>query len=118
MPRRRPLFMSSGSIPPARSTTTASTGASGSPLWTSTSCPAPSRISLTFEPKRRSGTIAAMRAITRRSLRAQAVELLPHGLRPAPPLHDLGPALAHAAHRELGLDAGVVEELQGPVHGR
>src|SRR6185369_6463277 len=54
----------------------------------------------------------------RRLLRADALELLAHGLGPAPHLHDLDAAAARLAHPQLALQAGVVEQLQRAVDGR
>src|SRR5688500_1090721 len=96
-----------------RSTT--STAAS-SPAATG-SCPAARRAPCSLEPNRRSGQSSATRAMPGDLLRAAAVELLAHRLRPAPHLHDLDPARARLAQHELALDALVVEERERSAHG-
>src|SRR3954469_5888568 len=79
----------------------------------STWWPAAASMPWTWEPDSRSGTSATTPAAA--LLRAHAAELAPERLGHAPPVHDLGAALAHAEQSQVGGDAGVVEELHRAV---
>src|SRR5215207_408350 len=89
------------------------------------SCPAVRSAPWSFEPKSRSGHSSATRAMisertvrasTRSSLRAAAVELLTRRLGTAPHLHDLHAPGARLAQRELARDSLVVEQPKGAAH--
>src|SRR5215212_5359010 len=70
----------------------------------------------TLEPSSRSSKTARTRATT--LLGADAAELLPHGLGPAPHLRGLDAARAPLAQDELALDARLVEQLQRAMDDR
>ena len=101
--RRRRIPRSRGRRPARRRPTASAPRAASCASW-----PAAVSIPSTLEPSSRSSKTATTRATL---LRADAAELLAHGLAAAPHLHGLHAPGAQLAQHELAADPGVVEQL-------